>query len=260
MDELVFPGLALAAGLWFYWYYSFLRILSFRCNKTLSLFVGLTPPVCMIVLLLVLSLWSSPDVRSDGETIFFYMIFGALWLRLGFALLSLAGISVREDVLERQNRAAAWTVCGAMTGATFCFAGANIGRGPGPEAVLFSAVLSSAAFFGLCFAIERILALGDRLTVERDEGTGIRMGGWCAGMGLILGSAVAGEWKSAEATLRDFVRFGWGTIPFTLVGILTERYFDPQKGTRTSTFRISLEVAGVYLLAAGAYALWLNTH
>lgn len=247
MNAFLFPGFAIAFGLWIYWR-----------DKTITVLMVVTPPFCLLVLLSVLLRWSSPDVRSDGAAIFFYIICGALWLRIAPFLLSLTGISAREDILERQNRSAAWTVLGALAGVTLCFAGANIGKGPGPEVVLFCALLSTGAFFVLWFCFERMLRLSDQITIDRDESVGIRAGAWCGGMGVILGGAVAGLWKSTEATLQDFVHFSWGVIPFLLIGILAEWYPSGRRSGRE--LGTACAVAAAYLLAAGVYVLWLNRH
>lgn len=258
MDEFLFPGFAVAFGLWFYWYYSFLAVLSFRRGRNLSWCVGLAPLMCMAILFVVLLKWSSPDVRADSGAILFYMIWGALWLRLALFLFFLAGVSVREDVLERQNRAAGWLICGGMMGAMLSFAGANIGKGPGPQAVLFSAVLSCQVFFGLWLCLERAVRVSDRITIDRDEGAGIRLGGWCAGAGLVLCAAVTGDWKSADATWRDFLRYGWAAIPFLLVAILAEKYFQTRAEKRVLALPASFGIAAAYMGAAGAYVSRLN--
>ena len=256
MDIFFFPGLALAVGSWIYWYAALHKVRSFHSDSTLKGLLGSTPLLCMLILLAVLLKWSSPDVRSDAGEISFYMILGAVWLRLGLVLVSLLGVAVREDVLERRNRAAAWALCGAMVGAMLCFAGANIGSGPGPEVVLFCAFLSTTAFFGLWFCLERSLGLADRITIERDEGAAVRAGGWMIGLGLILGGAVAGNWESYEATLRDFVHYGWTGLLLMFLAIPIERHFSPRPGRGGLAVNGSFGVAATYILAAGAYVLW----
>jgi hypothetical protein len=257
MDEFLFPGCAVALALWAYWYYSFLKIVSFHRDKMPSRLIGITAPVCMLILLLVLLNWSSPDVRSNHDAILLYMILGALWPRLAMFLLALTGVSVRDDVLERRNRSAAWTACGAMFGASFSFAGANIGRGPGPEAVLFCATISTAGLFGLWLGFERIARLSDRITIERDEGIGIRMCGWWASAGLILGSAVEGGWKSSRATLSDFAHFGWVAVLLLLAGLLIEWFWRARSAATNQMQGGSWSIAATYCAVAGGYA-WLT--
>lgn len=260
MDVLFFPGLLFAIVSWFLWYHALRKVHSFRPDRTLRLALALIAPLCLLTLLIVLMKWSSQDVRSDAGQIFYYMIFGAVWLRFGVFLLSFLGIVARQDVLERQNRSAAWGVCGAMVGTTFCFAGANIGSGPGAEVVLFCAVLSTAALLVLWMCLERVSRLADRITIERDEGAGIRAGAWMAAVGLVLGSAVAGDWESLEGTLRDFARYGWVALTFLFAAITVEWYFRSRTATGSSSTKGSAGIAATYLMAAGAYVLWLIAH
>jgi len=49
---------------------------------------------------------------------------------------------------------------------------------PGVEVVLFCAGLSTVFLFGFWFCLERTFQLTDRVTIERDESAGIRIGGW----------------------------------------------------------------------------------
>ncbi len=256
MDELLLPVQAVAIGLWVFWYVSFLANSSLRSSKTLSWWFWILPPLFVAALMPALLFAASPDVRQDGGAIFVYLGIGAIWLRLGWFLLEFSGLSVRDDVVERRNGAVARTALGATAGLLFCFVGSNIGRGPGPEAVLFCASLSTAGFFVLWFCLTWILGLADRLTVERDESLGTRMGGLCASVGLILGGAVAGDWKSFDATLRDFARFTWPVLALLIIAIVTEtRWRSCEKGSDTTGVQ-SIGIAAGYVVLAGAYLLW----
>ena len=68
------------------------------------------PPALGFGLLWVLRTLAAHDVRDDGTYLFFYMAMGAGWLAAGGGLLSLFGISHRDDVCERGNAAAAWAL------------------------------------------------------------------------------------------------------------------------------------------------------
>jgi hypothetical protein len=70
-------------------------------------------------------------------------------------------------------------------------AGANIGDGPGFEAVLFCALLASTYLFVLWFLIAQASGLTDVITVEREPGAGIRTLGWFVGTGAVIGACVA---------------------------------------------------------------------
>src|SRR5258708_6343298 len=173
------------------------------------------PLVCLVLILIALTKLAATTVRSDALYISFYLLVGAGWLGGLTLIFPFLGISARDDVLERGNRAASWAVTGALTGASCSFAGANVGNGPGVEAVLFSALLSSALFIGLWLGMDLLTSISDAITVDRDERAGIRLGGLLLGIGLLSGWSVAGDWVSASATLKDFGASAWPAILLT---------------------------------------------
>jgi hypothetical protein len=243
----------LALVLWSRFYKLLFQVHSFRPNNTHRALLMVLPGVCVLFVAVVLWRWGSTDVRSSAGLIFLYTMGGAAWLLLGVYLLALFGVGVREDVVERQNSAAAWVVYGTLIGTTLCYAGANFGSGPGTEVVLFCAVLSTAFLFGFWFCLERILRLTDRVTIERDEGTGIRAGGWIVSLGLIFGGAVAGDWESLEGTVRDFIHYAWVAIVFLLAAAAIEWAFKHLQKKDKARRGASAVIAAAYIFAAVVY-------
>ncbi len=260
MEVLLFLGVIVSLVLWPRFYKAIFQVHSFRPNKTHKALLAISPALCMLLIIMVLRRLSSPDVRSDAEWIALYAMGGAAWLQMGLYLLSLFGIGAREDVLERQNPAAAWVVYGTLIGTALCYAGANVGSGPGAEVVLFCAGLSTVFLFGFWFCLERIFQLADRVTIERDESAGIRIGGWMLSLGLILGAAVAGDWESLEITVWDFVRYAWVTLIFILAAILVEFVFKLLRNQESAHRSVSFVIAASYLLAAAIYVLRRGLH
>lgn len=187
------------------------------------------PLICAAALAAVLRLHSSWDVRTDPVYIAFYLVMGAAWVGFASRFLGFFGLSARDDVIERANPAAAYAIGGALLGITLCFAGGNIGDGPGWWVVVFSAALSTLAFFLLWALLHRFTGVADAVTIDRDAASGIRLAGWFIGSGLILGRAVAGDWVSMEATVVDFVRTGWPVLLLWAAAVLTERTFQPTR-------------------------------
>ena len=73
--------------------------------------------------------------------------------------------------------------------------------------------------------------------------------------GLVLGRAVAGDWVSAGATVRDFVRVGWPVVILFTAEALLHRVFrasptNPRPGVVTSGALPAL----AYVAAAAVYA------
>ena len=84
---------------------------------------------CSTLLLYVLVSWASRDVRTAIEYLFMYSVLGLAWLRLAEFSFAYAGVSARDDVVERGNTAATIALSGALIAVTLCFAGGNIGDG-----------------------------------------------------------------------------------------------------------------------------------
>ena len=256
MEVLFFPGIILAVYLWFRTYRALFKARQFHPNKTHRALFAALPFFCMCFIAAVLLLWSSPDVRSDAGWMALYFMGGAAWLQLGLFLLSLLGIGAREDVVERQNPAAAWVVYGTMAGVAFCYAGSNIGSGPGAEVVLFCAVLSTVFLFAFWFFLERSFRLADQITIARDESAGIRIGGWILSLGLIFGGAVAGDWESLDGTIRDFFHYAWVALPFLLGAIVIEGTLKALQKEKDLHRKTSVAIALVYFLIAAIYVVW----
>ena len=172
---------------WWTWYGDIASVNRLRAPVSKRLVLLTAPLVCLALTLIALTKLAATAVRNDALYISFYLLVGAGWLGGVTLIFPFLGISARDDVLERGNRAASWAVTGALTGASCSFAGANVGNGPGVEAVLFSAVLSSALFIGLWLGMDLLTSISDAITVDRDERAGIRLGGLLLGIGLLSG-------------------------------------------------------------------------
>ncbi|MGA2810626.1 MAG: hypothetical protein ABSG16_04450 [Candidatus Acidiferrum sp.] len=218
-----------------------------------QVFVLLTTPLfCLALLLVCLLTLAATTVRREFSYVAFYVVCGMAWLGGMKYVFPFLGISSRDDVLERGNVAACWATAGALLGSLCTFAGANIGNGPGCEVVLFSAVLSSALFFGVWLGLECGTRISETITVDRATGAGIRLGGFLVGVGILSGWSVAGNWVSARDTLKDFAISLWPAICIGELAILVERlrartqFDDAEVG-------VSMLVATLY---AGLALLW----
>lgn len=231
---IMFVSVAVGAILWIHWLWQ-TAVPARRCSRFQHRWpLLLYPALCAAALWVVLRRFSSFDVRDDMAYLSFYMAMGAAWVGLGARLLPAVGLSARDDVIERANGAAAQAIGGALLGLTFCFAGGNIGDGPGWWVVVFSALLSTAAFFLLWVLLDRFTHLADTVTIDRDPAAGLRLAGYFAGSGLILGRAVAGDWVSVAATVSDFARFGWPVLLLWGLAVLLERSLRPRPERHTS--------------------------
>lgn len=220
-------GAVLALCAWIPWSYTFAvtgrRV---RCRGR-RWPLALTPLLCTVALGLVLRRWSSHDVSSDPAYQLFYLVMGLAWLGVFQITLRWAGLSARDEVCERDNEAAAWAIGGALWGGTFCFAGGNVGDGPGWWVVLFAALLATTTFFLLWWLVHRGSNLAETITIERDQAAGLRAAGFFLGTGLILGGAAAGDWISAGATVKDFAHASWPAALLAAAVTAVERSCQP---------------------------------
>lgn len=195
-----------------------------------------TPLAALALLWLVLRNAASYDVRDSATYLGFYLLLGAAWVGLFMRWLALAGISTRDDVVERANGSAAIVVAGAMLAITLCYAGGNIGDGPGWWVVVFAAALSTLALYAAWMLLELASGVSDVVTVDRDRSAALRLAGFLVACGLILGRAVAGDWVSVEDTVRDFALVAWPVLVLVAAATIVERTLRPTAETPRPAF------------------------
>jgi hypothetical protein len=137
-----------------------------------------------------------------------------------------------------------------LVGASCCFAGGNVGNGPGWWVVLFSAGLSTFSLYLLWWLVHCISDLPEKVIVERDLGAGLRAAGFFVASGLILGRAVAGDWISASATLSDFGRMAWPALLLAAVVSVMERCCPLRINLDSGGFSSGWLPASLYIVAA----------
>lgn len=257
-DEFIalIASAVIAVMTWGKWLWVGLSVESYyQSRKGCVYFVGAVV-LAGILLLFVLNRWSSSDVQDSLFYTTFYMVLGAGFTGVVLKLFEYFGLSVRDDVLERFNTAAAIAVAGATLGATAAFAGGNIGDGPGWWVVVFCAALSNGALL-LCWVFLDVFAgVGDRITIERDQPTAWRVGGLLAAGGIIFGRAVAGTWIDVEATLSDYSFVGAGGLILWVVGFVAELRFKREPRS-TAAFMAGFVPAAAYVGLALVYVIQL---
>jgi len=253
-DEIVACFISFAAMFgWTPWYRSAVGRRFALDARAISI-VLFMPFACALILLTVLMTLAADDVRNDPKYIFMYMLMGIGWVGMSSLFFGTFGISVREDVAERHNRAAAIALAGALVGTMLAFAGGNVGNGPGWWVVAICAFLSTAALFALWMLIELTTGVNEWVTVERDRATALRFAGLLIALGLILGRAVAGDWDSIDATLQDFWRVGRFAVLLAFAGIIVERALQFMRD-RSSWMTFGLIPSLAYVTAAVWYVV-----
>lgn len=242
---------------WPKWYSGILQVSEFASPTLFRFVLFILPLFCFAAVGYVLKFYSSYDVRDSVQYMLFYLVLTAGWLGAAHPLIALMGISARDDVLEGKNAAAIWALFGAFVAISATFAGGNIGNGPGVEVVLFSAGMATAAFFAQWGLLEMLATNSphESTTIVRDLGAGIRLGGYLAAVGLILGWSVAGDWASLEEAIGDFILHGWSSLLITTVAVLVESAYRPRLAMSGQHILLSLGIAAAYVSGAVVYLL-----
>lgn len=201
----------------------------------------------LLLLYLLLRSWSAHDVRNSLPYLAFYWFMGAAWIVVAARFSAWLGISLRDDVVERRNGAASLALSGAVLGITACFAGGNIGDGPGWWVVIFSAALATSGLFLAWLATEIGAGASEAVTVDRDSAAGLRLGALLLAAGLVLGRSVAGNWQSPDATIRDFVLQAYPVAFFPIAEIVISRTI------RLTSTQVKKALSLEGLLPAAAY-------
>lgn len=240
--------------IWVPWYHQAALVNPLGLPFRMRYCVFLLPVCCPALNLIVLLTLSAQDVQRDPLYIGFYLIVAAGWIGAMTLVFPCFGLSLRDDVLERGNPAALMALSGAVIGATCSFAGANVGDGPGVEAVVLSALLSSAVFFACWFAVERILSASEAITVDRNVAFATRFAGFLIALGLLAGWSVAGNWESFEGTLRDLAFSLPPVLALNVAMISAEVFCKKITVKRSFELKASRTLALFYVFGA---AVWI---
>lgn len=191
------------------WYGPCLRIRPLACPPNVRMWLYVYPLICAMILLFILISLAASDVVTSPMYISFYLLMGVGFVSVMSQAFPLVGLNLRRDALERGNRATVAALGGALIGVTLCFAGGNIGDGPGWWVVVFSGLLATLMWFAVWLVLQLLTNIAEHISVDRDLASGVRLAGYLAASGLILGRAVAGDWVSPEQTVADFLRMCW---------------------------------------------------
>ena len=191
--------------------------------------VRICSATCVILIASALWLWGAMEVRGHFETVLPLTFVGVIWLVISQQLFSWFGVSVRDDAVERKNPAALVALCGATVAVAIIYAAGNLGEGPSYLENVFSSGLGTLGFFGLWLLLELVWNVSNSIVEERDPASGLRLGAYLLATGLIFGRAVAGDWHSEIATVRDFMRDGWPAIPLWFMALIFETMLRPSR-------------------------------
>jgi len=200
-----------------------------------------------------LHFWGAAEIRANFSEVFFLTLVCAGWLFVATKLFAWFGLSLRDDAAERRNDSALIVLCAAIFSAALLYAGGSIGEGPSYMNNVFSGGLAATGFFALWLVLEIGGKVSRSITEERDLASGVRFAGFLLSIALVLSRAVAGDWHSELATIRDFVNDGWFAVVLCAMAVPVEHFTRPTRQHPFRTWHIhGLLPALIYLgLATG---------
>ena len=242
--------------IWRGWFSRLLRSGLVPVVPSVRLSLASLPLLCAGFLLVVLLKYSAGTVRSDSVWALGYFVLGAAWIGGSQFVFGLLGIGMRDDVIERRNPSAAWVVSAQLLAGTFCFAGANVGNGPGPAVVVFCAVLSTATLLLTWLVFDAVASASEAITIERSSTSGVRVAGWLTAVGIVCGASVTGDWHGLTRTLAEFVGYIWPMVLFSFVIATFERILRKRPAlAKRMNARASAAIAAASVALAVVY-IW----
>ncbi|HEY7501062.1 MAG TPA: hypothetical protein VH740_21245 [Vicinamibacterales bacterium] len=229
-DEAIVTVIAVVFGplWWAVWLFQMSRVQAAggrRRHNLATIAIALAASTAAI--LYILNTAASFDVVDAPMYQFMYVVLGLAWMSVCCTTFAFAGVSPRDDAIERGNQGAASAIAGALLAVAFCYAGGNVGDGPGWWVVVFAAGLATATLMIAWIAIARFSPVTDAVTIDRDPAAGVRLGAILASCGLLLGRGVAGDWFSAAETVSDFLTALPPVAALAILSIAVERIAKP---------------------------------
>jgi len=256
-EALLFGIVSVGLILSISWFAPIFSIRSFRSSFWQRFLLILTPIICFGFLWIALSCRASPDIRGDPVYVYVYFSAGVLAFLAAISCAGFLGFSFIDDALQKGNWGSGFALAGATLGFMLCYAGSNIGQGPGPAVVLFCSLLSVGALAILWLLLELFSSpsVSENITVEREYWAGLRLFLWLLSLGIVLGSSVAGNWNSAAAALMDLGRYGWPAIALFVFALVFERILVRKRVSGTKALLVSLAVGVFYVGSALAWVV-----
>jgi uncharacterized membrane protein YjfL (UPF0719 family) len=216
----------------------------------------LTVLASLALIAVALHLWGAAEVRASYGIVVLLSCVGGVWLIFATKLFAWLGISCRDDLIERNNRAALVALCGAVPAAAIIYAGGSLGEGPSYSNNFFSAGLGTVGFLALWVLLEIGGGVSTSIAEERDLASGIRLCGFLLAVSLVLGRAVAGDWHSVSGTVHDFIADGWPALVLCAIALTIEQFVRPSMKRPFPAWPVFGLVPALFYLGLAVAWLW----
>lgn len=207
---------------WIDWYKGTIKIAYPAAQIKERRLLRLTPIINALVIFSVVEIFPNATAIQSAEKDF-DVIINFAWLGVSVVLMDCFNLSMREDVLERNNSAATYAMLGFLWAITCCLVGLDLGN---LDHWFINLLL---AMGGLCIAwliLEKLSNCSEDITIDRDIAAGVRLTGFLIACGIIFGGAIAGE-KSFTTLAKDLLYAFGPVLMLVFVAFNVNRKFKP---------------------------------
>lgn len=224
-----FIAIALALGAGYRYYRSLITVHRLVCPRRLRAFLAIWPIVCVGPIIWVLMNLSDPQyVRGHADYMLAFAGTGLAWILTTPIILSLSGISLRDDVIERRNGAALIAIASMMLGQALCYAGANIGSGATIWTTIVPALLGSAVLYLGWFLAAALVDSVETVSIDRHIPSAWVLAVLTVLAAADLGWAASGDWNGWPGMLVDFALRSLPAVVLWLGASLTLAWIRPR--------------------------------
>lgn len=176
----------------------------------------------------VLLVWADPvHVAGHLDYTLLFMTGAAAWVGTVGRLMPWLGLSIRDDVSERANLAAAVPAAAALLAAGLIYALSNIGRGDAIWTTLVPAAVATGLWLILWLLLAAATGVNDRVAIDRDPAVGGRLAAYLLASAIIIGASAAGDFAGYWPAFADLARVGWPAGAVWLLAGVAERWYRP---------------------------------
>jgi uncharacterized membrane protein YjfL (UPF0719 family) len=239
------PGAFSGALLWGCWYWELASVTRLGSEHRERTLLRWAPVACLLLAAIL--------VIADGEVflppvcLVSRLMMWFFWVTLMTQAVSFFGSIPREDVAERNNKAAALAIAGALVAFTLCSALAGhralvVGR---QREAIWSACGACGGLIVIWVIVEAKTRLSETITIDRDASAGWRLTGLLLAAALLCGpgadALVVGDWWVGVVEIS-------GVVVLVVAAVAVERIVQPLRRFRQAG---SVGLAFVYVLFAG---------
>ena len=248
LTPFLFPGALAGLLVWGCWYWELASAAPLGAKRRERRLLQWAPAASLVLSTIVVIARGEIFLPSVGLAKHLMMWF--FWVTSMTLSIPYFGLIARDDVAERDNKAAALAIAGAIVAFAFCSALA--GHRALVAGLEREVIWEASGAFGLLlivwYVVETKTHLSETITIERDASAGWRLAGVLLAAALLLGpgadALVVRDWWIGAIEIS-------GVVLLAVAAVAVERIVQPLRSFRQP---VGIGLAFAYVLFAGLVA------